>query len=420
MKYILLLIALIALGNDDPRFTGNPLYDFPDSIIVNKGNGFGHLEGKMTGLVISGHYLESRLYEDSMGQPPPVYLTLHNKKMADARKLILEEAKKYRILLINEAHHRPEHRLFTKSLLPALKAIGYEVFMAEGIRLKNTLDKKSYPVSTDGYYLNEPVYGSLIRYAKKLKYEVGAYEFNAKSFWVDSVKLDKYGSIKYISYQPKDSMILIFDEKGLKTTILTSVREREQAENILAMIKKHPKSKIVIHVGYGHLYEEGAMMGAKLRALLHGEDVLTIDQAQWTDRVPLIDTITHTKIPRNFPFVLQDSITKRYFTYSLPVDYVVINKAMHDSLNRPGYLFEDIEPRKVYHIPGNLRQDCPCLFTAYYQNEYEKEKQQSIAADIIYVEDVIISKPLLLNKGKYVIIKKNAAGKYHQFEYVLK
>jgi hypothetical protein len=420
MKYILLLTAIIALSNNEPRFAGNPLYDFPDSIIIKKGNGFGHIEGKMTGLVISGHYRESRLYEDSMGRPAPVYLTLKNKEVLDAAKLILEEAKKYRILLINEAHHRPEHRLFTKSLLPGLRAIGYEIFMAEGIRMKNGLDKKSYPISTDGYYVSEPTYGSLIRYAKKLKYEVGAYEFNKKNFWDDSVKLDKYGSIKYISYEPKDSMVLIFDEKGLKTTILTSVREREQAENILAMIKKHPKSKVVIHVGYGHLYEEGPMMGAKLRALLQGEDVLTIDQGQWTDRVPLIDTITNTKITKHFPFVLQDSITKKYFNPGLPVDYIVLNKTVHDSLHRPGYLFEDIEQRLVYNIPRNMRKDCPCLFTAYYQNEYEKEKQQAIAADIIYVQDAIVSKPLLLNRGKYLIIKKNKEGRFEQFEYVLK
>lgn len=426
MKLSLSLLLFLPVTVTAQRNTGNPKYDFPDSIIKKIGTGPGHANGKLNDLSIAGFYPESRAYEDSFySMATPINLTLQNKKILNARDLILKEAAKYRILLINEAHNRPEHRLFTKSLLQDLHGMGYNVFMAEGIKFDNGLHGRNYPVSTDGYYLSEPVYASLLRYANKTGYEVYAYEQGGEKkkngYWDDSVKLDKYGSIKYISYQPRDSMVLIYDEKGLKYTQLTSVREDAQAENIFNVIKAHPQSKFIIHVGHGHLYESGPMMGAKLRALLKGEDVLTIDQVHVTDRIPVIDTVTHETITHNFPYVLQDSITNRFFNVGLAVDYMVFNKRRQpDSLGRPGLLLEDVEKRTAYTPSVKMLKDCPCLFSAYYQDEYMKEGQQTVAVDVILVKDPAQPIPLLLYKGKYIIIKKSKAGLYTDFKHTIK
>jgi len=424
MKYYLLLLAMLTTVAERPH-TGNPLYDFSEQIVKKNGTGFGHLNGNMTDLSISGHYRESRLYEDSfLGPAHSVKLNLSHQRMLDAGTFILQEAAKYRIVLINEAHNRPEHRLFTKSLLAGLHTIGYDVLMAEGIKLNNGLNTRSYPISSDGYLLNEPVYAGLLRYAGNIGYTIKAYEYDiekqGKKYWDDSIKLDKYGSVKFISYEPRDSMILIFDENGLKNTILTSVREVSQAQNIMNVIRAHPSSKFIIHVGYGHLYEDGTMMGAKLRALLQGEDVLTIDQTLLTDRVPAIDTIAGNTLPRNFPFILQDRNTNRFFNSGIAVDYMVFNKRVRDSLMRPGYLFEDVEKRSVYYPTANKLKDCPCIFSAYYQNEFEKEGAQTIAADVVCIRNEKQAPPLLLYKGKYIILKKNKEGSYDQFNCEIK
>jgi hypothetical protein len=424
MKYHLLLILILpVVAGLHPA--GNPFYDFPERLAKKNGRGFGYLNANMTDLSISGYYFESRLYEDSFyGPTRPVKLTLNDQRIIDARDFILKEAAKYRIVLINEAHNRPEHRLFTKSLLAGLHVIGYNVLMAEGIKLKNGLNSRSYPTSDDGYLLNEPVYGSMLRYANKLGYTVNAYEYDdakqGKNYWDDSIKLDKYGSIKFISYEPRDSMILIFDEKGLKNTILTSVRESSQAQNIVKVIRDHPSSKFIIHVGYGHLYEAGAMMGAKLRALLHSEDVLTIDQTLLSDRVAAIDTITGDTLRRNLPFVLQDTNTNRFFNVGIPVDYMVFGKTVHDSLMRPGYLFEDVEKRTVYYPAAYRLKDCPCLFSAYYKDEYNKEGSQTIATDVVYIIKQQKTAPLLLYNGKYVILKMNKDGALSKFNCTIK
>ncbi|HEX6430692.1 MAG TPA: hypothetical protein VF008_23530 [Niastella sp.] len=420
--YLLLFLPFIVTAQST---TGNPHYDFAEHIVRKNGNGKVHLNRDMTDLSIAGYYHESRIYEDSLyGPPSPVYLTLRNKKIQDAREFILNEASKYRILLINEAHHKPQHRLFTKSLLQGLHGKGYNVFMAEGIKLKNGLESRSYPVNTDGTLLNEPAYASLIRYANKTGYTIHAYEYDAEKkgnlYWDDSIKLDQHGSVKYISYQPRDSMTLIFDEKGLKNTIMTSVRESAQAENIVKVMKMHPGSKFIIHVGHGHLYEDGPMMGAKLRALLKGEDVLTINQEFLTDRVPVIDTASHDTIRRDFDFVLQDINTNLFFNNSIPVDYMVFNSQVHDSLGRPAFLLKDVEKRTVYNLPGKMLKDCPCLFSAYYQDEYEKEGPQTIAVDVVFIKDVRRSAPLLLYQGKYIVIKKNKEGLYADLKLTIK
>lgn len=217
-----LTVALLLLLFSYPVFAQeqapNPNYDFPDSIIAKKGKAFGYINANMDALSISGYYRESRKYEDTlMGPPDTVHLSMAAKKVMDARKLILKEATKYRVLLINEGHSHPEHRLFTKSLLLDLYKQGYRIFMAEGIWANNTIMAKKYPVSTDGLYLNEPAYASLVRYALKTGYKVAGYDFpkvTMKKYWNDSIKIDKNGSIKYISYEPRDSMTIILNEKG--------------------------------------------------------------------------------------------------------------------------------------------------------------------------------------------------------------
>ncbi|MBO9204376.1 MULTISPECIES: hypothetical protein [Niastella] len=422
MKQWIMLLLVVTFFQGSQPYTGNPRYDFPERIVKKNGTGFGYLTGNMNDLCVSGYYRESNIYEDSvMGPADPVKVTLKNQMQVDARELILKEAKKYRILLINEAHHRPEHRLFTKSLLKDLHKIGYNVFMAEGIKLKNGIADIGYPISSDGVFINEPVYGSLIRYAKRIGYDVNAYEYDSgKKNWDDSIKLDKYGSIKYINYEPRDSIVLLFDEKGLKQTILTSVRERAQAANILEVIKRHPASRFVIHVGYGHLYESGPMMATQLKELLQGEEMLTIDQTAVTDRVRVIDTVTSHIIRRYFPFILKDNNSKRTVNLERSVDYLIFNKEVTDSLHRPKYLFEDVEPRTTYYPSTDNLKDCPCLFSAYYQNELEAAQQQAIAVDIVNIKDAHIPAPMLLYKGRYIIVRKNKEGIYNNFKLTVK
>lgn len=420
MKIVIIpLLCLIISLSADQHESGNPRYDFADSIIARNNRGPDAAEMNLSTLSVAGYYHESMAYEDSIFTPKePLRITLHNKHVLDARELILREAGKHRIILINESHYRPQHRLFTKSLLSALYQQGYNVFLAEGIQPNNRLDKRAYPVKGEGPFLNEPTYASLIRYAAKKGYKVRAYEYIVRSTWDDSVMLDKNGSMKYINYQPRDSALIIKNETGeIIQSAFTSLREQQQAKNILAVIRANAKSKFIIYAGYAHIHESGPMMGSQLRKLLNYEDVLTIDQTELNEKQIVIDTLTNDTIRRAEAFVLVDNITKKTWNYYgnyYPVDYPIFNASFKDSLGRPGFLFKDVEKRVVIWLKPALTKDCGCVFSAYNPEELTKEHENAIATDVVYVDNENV-RPLLLYKGMHTIVKKNAKGEYTQF-----
>jgi hypothetical protein len=413
MKQLLLCLFLLFLTG--PHESGNLKYDFADSIIAK--NSIYPVSSEMTlaALSVAGYYHESMAYEDSvMDAKVPVRISMQDKKVMDARELILKEAKRHRIIMINEAHFRPQHRLFTKSLLAELYKQGYNVFLAEGILPSNQLATRPYPVKDEGPFLNEPNYASLIRYAVKQGYKVRSYEYLVKETWDDSIVLDKNGSKKYINYSPLDSATIWKNEKGeITQAAFTSLREQEQAKNILAVMRANPKSKFIIHAGYGHINESVPMMGGQLRERLKYEDVLTIDQAALDEKQLVIDTLTNDTIRRPDAFVLMDNNTKRTWNFYgdyYPVDYPIFNASFKDSLGRPGFLFKDVEQRVVTYMPSD---DCPCMFSAYNPEELKKEHENAIATDVVYV-DKEHNRPLLLYKGKHTIVKKTKNGTYSE------
>jgi hypothetical protein len=415
MKPIVLFLFLITLQLHDEPITGNPSYDFPENLTHS--NRYGN--DNVGALSNAGFYYESLKQETDPSDPLPTQLlTLRNKTIVNAKEFILQKAKEYRILLINESHNRPQHRLFTKSLLRGLYKEGYHVLLAEGISRKNGLENNNYPISSDGFYLSEPNYAAMLRYARKIGFEIYAYDYG-KTRWTDSIVLDQYGSTKYLSYEPRDSAIIKFDKNGQTDYIMTSVRENLQAQNIYKVIQQHPKAKFVIHAGNGHLAESGPMMGAKLRALLNQEDLLTIDQVQLNDRIVVMDTVTGSAITRPFSYLLKDNYSGKFFHYfhGEQVDYTIFNAVLKDSLSRPGFLYTDVEKRTPQYLPQGKIDDCPCMFTAYYPGELKKEGSAAVAVDVLYVPSPSTQKPFLLYKGNYTVVKKNSAGQYSHFSF---
>lgn len=168
------------------------------------------------------------------------------------------------------------------------------------------------------------------------------------------------------------------------------------------------------------------MMCAHLReGLRYKEDVLTIEQTVLSGRRPVIDMAGDT-IRRSVPYLLQDDSTHRFFNYYFDlhntylVDYNVFNATVKDSLRRPGFLFRDVEKRMVQWLNPNQLTDCPCLYSAYYTNEYKQEGANAIAVDLVYIKNSQLNAPLLLYKGKYTVVKKNRNGEYSTFDLEIK
>ena len=74
----------------------------------------------------------------------------------DAVEYILEQAKKHQVLIINEGHHMPQHRVLSTQLLDGLKEQGFKHLGLEtyysSSKADSIIDRNGYPTLKSGYY----------------------------------------------------------------------------------------------------------------------------------------------------------------------------------------------------------------------------------------------------------------------------
>ena len=189
----------------------------------------------------------------------------------DVMSDIADQAADTRVVIINEAHDRPQHREFTKTLATRLAPLGYTHFAAEAFE-PDTLVNDEFPYARTnfGNYVNEPVFGSLVRTAKELGLELVAYDVNVGD-----------------------------SEWDLDLVEAINRREERQATRLAEVVGELPESgRILIHAGYTHAAEVPIMgpdrnplewMAARLKRLT-GINPLTIDQTDClsdSDRIQL-------------------------------------------------------------------------------------------------------------------------------------
>jgi hypothetical protein len=420
------VISLFCLPFSDNE-KGNINYEFPDVIVKREFKSMDKVRDGTVSftLATSGYYRECLQYQDVDSTRLKVKIGVNRPKIIDGKDFIIEKAKSYRMVMINEAHDRPQHRIFTKSMLKALYDQGFHVLMVEGLWNSANAMSKGYPVDTDGGYINEPVYASMIRYARKIGFDIETYYYyeNKKiPYWDDTIKLDDRGSVKYINYRDKDSLVIKILPSGDELSYQTSRFEEEQAKNVYKIMQQHPGSKFLMHVGYCHLCEYAeSEMARKLKKMLKGEDFLTIDQTMFDERRDIIDTISHTNMKRDHPFFVEDGINQSVnVTAGGHMDYFMFNGVLADSLGRPNYLFDDVEPRFVYNIPKSFTGPEDYIFAAYPLDEYNVEKEHTIAVDVVYAKKGAATPPLLLYKGKYALLRRGRDDVYKRMDIEVK
>lgn len=199
-----------------------------------------------------------------------------------AQEYLLKRAKDTEILILNEAHHFPAHRIFARKLLAGLWAQGYRYLGLEALSMVPDFKQPTYPLSALGYYCNEPMFAHFIREAIRLGFILFPYES---------------------SKQGKE-------------------RELEQATNIANFLKENTAGKTFIYCGYSHNYEceipdwEKAMAG-RLKELT-GLNPLTVDQTSFNGI---------SEIPLNESVVFVDS-SKQSFMSSACMDMYVFHPSI--------------------------------------------------------------------------------------------
>jgi hypothetical protein len=184
--------------------------------------------------------------------PPGVVLpTTAGWHARDAVQAITQLAADRRIVMINEAHHNAHTRVLTLALLPRLRALGFNYFAAEALTDDPELTHRGYPLNASGTeYLDEPLYGDIVREAIRLGFTVVAYDVGGGS---------------------------------------TQARETAQAENLYQKVfSKDPGARLFVHAGYAHIDKARGRLGpvapmAMQLQKLTGFDPLSIDQTEFLE-----------------------------------------------------------------------------------------------------------------------------------------
>lgn len=316
--------------------------------------------------------------------------SIHNNyKTVSAKEYIVEQARKYQVIIINEAHNYSSHRVFVTSLLKDLYNEGYTNLgieaLTNGDKRDTLLNTRKYAVLESGYYIKDPNFGKLVRTALKTGYHIFAYEQTG-------------------------------DLNGKE-------REIAQARNIQKAMQQKPNEKFLIYCGFDHSMEgehrkwEKAMAG-RLKELT-GIDPLTINQVKYSERYnrnfnrPLLKALQI-----NTPSVLLDTNNKplEYIKSNGWSDIAILHPNTRYKKGRPLWLFTG--KKKLVKFQNKILPiDYPIMALAFKKHE---NFQQAVPVDIIELEDKSDNSYFVLDKGTYNVIVTNKKKKSLKYEIEVK
>jgi hypothetical protein len=261
-----------------------------------------------------------------------------------ASDVIVDMAKTRKAVFFNEAHSAPITRTLTIEMLPKLRELGYDYFAAETLyETDHDLQKRGYATPKSGFYVNEPLYGEMVRTALRLGYKVVAYD------------VENAG---------------VGDE-----------RERAGAQRLYQEVfKKDPNAKLVVNAGFAHVQKSGRYLrGSSMGEFFHqisGIDPLTIEQTMMMqhgrsnqDHPYYAAVVQHLKPTTPSVFVGADG--KPWTLKPDKYDMSVIFPTYQVTKQRPNWLV--LAGERIAYAVGSesCRNQYPCMVEAYYANEDE-------------------------------------------------
>ena len=174
-----------------------------------------------------------------------------------------------RLVMVNEAHHDAHTRMLTLALLPRLRALGFNYLAIEALTGKDkSLMERGYAITDSGtQYLQEPVYGEIVRTAIKLGFILVPYDLSTDS---------------------------------------RQDRESAQASNIYKQtFARDPQARVLVHAGYAHIDKAKGRLGKTLPMAAYLERLsgivpLSIDQTQFREQIPT-EQDAYRKLVTEFP-----------------------------------------------------------------------------------------------------------------------
>jgi hypothetical protein len=282
--------------------------------------------------------------------------------MIPAKEEILRKVDSQKIVMFNEEHHNPFHRLFLETLLKDLKEKGFAVLAVETLSWKDIkLNDRGYPISISGTYTVEPYFANLIRTALRLGYKVLPYE-----------------------------SISMIDE-----TIES--REKNQAKNLTNIVNKE-KGNVLVLAGYDHISEilinsnhggQNEWMASILKKKLN-IDPLTIDQTEMSVDNKLDIISIPIKDSKNY------TVKELKYKYDISLVYPKDATYSHGELNKT----------KIEISISKKEIDKTQLIQFYVKEEYESHQNRAIPYEQ-FIPNSTKTDVYLDPKYRYVLIIRN-------------
>lgn len=284
---------------------------------------------------------------------------------SEPKSFIRNQVSNKRLVMLNEAHDTPAHRLFAESLLGVLYEQGFRYLAVETLGWSDKeLNERGYVISRSGYYTREPYFANFIRSAIE------------KGFTV-------------ISYEQKQGSGDINE------------RETNQANNLIDVLLENPSSKIFVYAGYAHIQESSLnediqWMAERIKDSL-SMDPLTIDQTIFIDdfsenKSQLLDLNNES---------LKQNDLKNYVGV---FDTTILNPKDFDEL----HLDLGKEKYTITFNNDSLISGEPVLLQAYVASEYNALGDKVIPFDQRMILDIQDDASLYLKPNmSYLLIVRN-------------
>ncbi len=294
-----------------------------------------------------------------------------------ARKWVVDQAPKYRIVMINEAHHVPQTRLLTLSLLKPMWDAGFRYLALEALTNngKNPMPS-GYPDNATGEYTRDPVMSELVREAVATGYTLVPYEA---------------------------------DDRDLSQA---DIRESTQSRNLQRFLSSHPGAKVLLHAGYSHTAKSdlvkisGARTMATDLAKSTGIDILSIDQVALTPLSLSSGAVMEAQAQLAKAFEVNEPVvfvnkakqTTAWSAYPGAYDASILLPVSPKEVIRPDWLSLDGRRYKVYMDANPCGYHFPCLIQAFYSGEPDLAVPADQIALMVPADN---NTPLFLKEGFY-------------------
>lgn len=295
----------------------------------------------------------------------PVLSLPEIKKDDDVFTAVSEIASKNQIIMLNEDHYYPKHRLFAMQLLDILKQNGFKYISIEAFTPNAEDNKATIPNSKNGLYTKEPYFGHFLRKASGMGFTI-------------------------LGHENYDNTIN---------------REIGQAKNIMKILEKDPNAKIFVYVGHGHLEKKSTskrLMASYLKEYSN-IDPITINQ----EKIMMKTKEKLVLIPKSI--FSKDTLMKS------SSDYFLINNL--DTTLANVYPNKNIKPVTITDPNFNLYKNEELLVSIFDWEEHNKTNSANLLVPILISLEKLKANEIKINlpQGKYYITVKTVSNKLFRF-----